>query len=153
MMAKGSRTQVWPGMTEWQLDGIGCYLRELADSIMLGDWTLRILHTPVPDDDDKNALARVMCLPGQFCAEVQLAEDFNLRPLEVKRHCLIHELCHCHMRGMQRIVYELDKTVGRVVWDVLYMAWDEQHELATDNFSRIIARLIDDSSITHYLER
>ena len=151
--ATKERTILWEGMNKYQFDGISEYIREMADSIALSEWRFRLLRWCVADDEDKNPMAQIMCLPGQLTAEVQLCRDFNDHDLELKRHCLIHELCHCHMRGMQRIVFELDKTMGRTAWDAMWTGWDEQHELATDAFARVIGRLIDDSSILHLLER
>lgn len=69
------------------------YLRVLADCLALRDWSFALLEEPAPD----SFAAQIQPLRGRKHAEIRLSAYFSAFPPETQRHCLVHELLHCHL--------------------------------------------------------
>ncbi len=109
-MTPKANVQLWPGMTQGQLDGWAEYLRVLADGFGLRDWSFCMMPTPAPSD----AGAAIRILYGRRFGDIQVGAEFNTFPPEVQRHYLLHELAHCHLDQVEVPVRQ-----GQAVWRIL----------------------------------
>jgi hypothetical protein len=80
-------------MTGAERKRIARYIRTVANTLGLRDWTLNLAHD---EPDDKEAYASVSCVYGRRIANLWLAHGFEmLEPIE-QRHVIVHELLHIH---------------------------------------------------------
>lgn len=68
------------------------YLRQLADALALRDWSFALLEEAAAD----GFAAQIQPLRGRKRAEIRLGADFLSLSPDRQRHCLTHELLHCH---------------------------------------------------------
>jgi len=122
---------VWNGMREKQFKELTRYMRWVADEIGLRDWTLTIRRSPLDIDDD--AFARVDCTYGRRLATVTLCKDFAQLDHDVQRHCLLHELLHCHLDPLHSLwANAVPEVVGKAAWMIFDNASRQQIEFAVD---------------------
>jgi hypothetical protein len=144
---------MWPRMSRKQFDGIVKYIEGIAGKLGLSEWTISLGHEPSEGDD---SMAECLATNGRLKATITVASDFNTFTLEDKRRTLIHELLHCHQQKAIEILRcddsEVEAHLGRLAWGLLQDALTKDQEIFVDNLSIVIARMIDDSSVTKYLE-
>ncbi len=111
-----------------QIAALGPYVRDLADRILLKDWTI-ILPDQVADQDNK---AEIYVVAGQHHATIYLGYDFFEKDPEERRLILCHELIHCHFDRAARVAEgEMKKSRKR---DFRMMV-----EYGVDDMARVIA--------------
>jgi hypothetical protein len=76
-------------------------VRQLADIMHLKDWRIEVY-----EDAPGGADAIASCAPvgGRKLAVIRLGESFLTDSSIDQRHTLIHELLHCHLGPMQRML-------------------------------------------------
>jgi hypothetical protein len=78
--------------------GYCCFLR---DKLCLRDWQL-LLSEEQPSGE--NSIASIEPIYGRKFATLRMSEGFlNDTPSE-QRHTLVHELLHCHLAPLQRLI-------------------------------------------------
>jgi hypothetical protein len=77
------------------------YVRQLADILHLRDWRIDI-NEDAPSGQD--AIASCQPVTGRKYAVLRLSESFLSDPKPDQRHTLTHELLHCHLGPMHRML-------------------------------------------------
>lgn len=90
-------------MTDPRRQSFTPYLRRLADTLALKDWTV-ILKDEAPSDPD--ALASIVTTYGRKRATIRLGDAFLDETPESQRATLVHELIHCHLDSAWEIAYQ-----------------------------------------------
>jgi hypothetical protein len=114
------------------------YVRRLADSLGLCDWSFSITF----DCDDEHASANITCIDGRKHADIRFAADLltSHDPL-LQRTVVTHELVHCHLASCQNIIRDdLVKHLSQSTYDALYDGFRRQLEYAVDGIAVPIAR-------------
>ena len=77
------------------------YVRQLADTLRLRDWRIEVY-----EDAPADSTATASCCPvqGRKFAVIRLGESFLTDPPDDQRHTLTHELLHCHLGPMTRMI-------------------------------------------------
>jgi hypothetical protein len=75
------------------------YLKDLAEAMGLGDWTLDLREEPA----DENTVAEIDCTLGQKHARVYLCEQWLDLDQETQRDTLAHELVHAHLSQLRHL--------------------------------------------------
>lgn len=113
------------------------YIRWVADSLELRDWTISVVYDPPCDED---AFAHVLCTYGRKRATVTLCHDFfDLAP-EKQRHAIAHELLHLHLSGIEWQFNNLQNEVSRSVFDVMWGGLKDQIEFGIDAMADAVAK-------------
>ena len=69
------------------------YIREIADRLRLRDWTIDLSD----EGTDRDGVSALVCVADQRkFARLYLGDDFLDMTPDEQRHCLAHELLHCH---------------------------------------------------------
>lgn len=131
---------VWQGMTRGHFVLISKYIRFAADRLGLRDWQFFIRHHPIPADDD--ALASVTCIHGQRRATIRLNQEFADSSEPRQRHALIHELLHCHMDGMQEVIWTINTLVGQPAYTAIRESHNLAVEFAVDAIATEVAKML-----------
>jgi hypothetical protein len=77
------------------------YVRQLADVLCLKDWRIEVFDEAPAD---QTAVASCCPVDGRKYGVIRLSEGFlNDGPTE-QRHTLTHELLHCHLGPMMRVI-------------------------------------------------
>jgi hypothetical protein len=77
------------------------YVRKLADILHLRDWRVDVNEE---SPADSNAWASCCPIEGRKCAEVRLSESFLNDEKIDQRQTITHELLHCHLGPMWRVI-------------------------------------------------
>ena len=105
------------------------YIGKLQAAMALQDWTIGVSEE-VPDVDC-NATIEPVC--GRKLATISLAEDFDILSPEVQRHCIVHELIHCHLAQVTHL--------GELMSEPTCI-WRSIIEYTTDGLADAIAPLL-----------
>lgn len=144
---------IWDGMTKKQHANIAKYTANMAATLGLREWKLRLSEEFCEEDGNEDALATLTVLPGRHYGVVRLAKDFNTFPYEEKKQALVHELVHCHQ---QRLLLWADDTLrevlGTIAFEIFWAAYRDNFEHMVDDLSVVLSRLVDDSSCAHLLK-
>lgn len=128
-----------PGLTKRQRKLLGPYLRELADGLNLRDWTINIVHEPIPGDAP--AAASCAGVHGRHWADIRFGAWFADFDPEVQREICIHELLHCHVKAWSgNDDHELSALIGRPAYTIYAAAKATEFEHAVDAIANAIAR-------------
>jgi hypothetical protein len=118
-------------------DALGSYIRHMADMMALRDWEFRISDDP-PDpnqDDDlpsSSKAAQVEVTYGRRVARLFFANDWSTWEPGELRQTVAHELIHCHQEPMRWSLNNVKHVVSPPMMAVLYAAFTDGLELATD---------------------
>jgi hypothetical protein len=82
------------------------YVRQLADLLRLKDWRI-VVNEDLPPED---SLASCNPVPGRKYAAIRLGESFLTDDRAEQRHTLVHELLHCHLGPLHRLLEAHDAT-------------------------------------------
>ena len=77
------------------------YVRRLADLLCLRDWRIEVYED---SPSDGSAVASCQPVTGRKYAVIRLSESFLTDPKADQRHTLTHELLHCHLGPMTRLL-------------------------------------------------
>ncbi len=77
------------------------YVRQLADTLRLRDWRIEV-YEDAPADS--TATASVCPVNGRKYAVVRFGESFLTDEPADQRHTIVHELLHCHLGPMCRMI-------------------------------------------------
>lgn len=129
-------------MTRRDRKALGRYLRALADSLELRDWTIVVEHEPVTDEsDDEKILADVRTTSGRKIAHVRVCPDFRDRDRQDIRHILVHELVHVHLAQLQaQSENDLADLVGKPADTVFFRSFCRNLEYAVDAIASALAK-------------
>jgi hypothetical protein len=125
-------------LTEAEEDVLADYVRHVASELQLRDWAFT-LSRDEPDSSD--AQASVEPTYGQKHAMIYLRHDFRaLRP-ERQRHCLVHELVHCHLAPVCDLIrLGLTPVLGALFTAAIWEPFRQQIEYATDALASALAK-------------
>lgn len=107
-----SKKMMWPTMPRKDFRRIGRYVRTCANTLMLHDWTIVLVHEALPADDDAHAC--VECTYGRKHLAITLGYNFLKQSPEEQRHIIVHELLHVHFNDV-----ELPLREGEAAWNLL----------------------------------
>ena len=77
------------------------YVSRIAGDMRLRDWKL-FIGEDVPSGDDTTA--DCYPIPGRKYATIRFSESFLRDTPEDQRHTIVHELIHCHLAQIQRVI-------------------------------------------------
>jgi hypothetical protein len=77
------------------------YVRQLADILHLRDWRIDVSEESPSSPD---SLASCQPVQGRKYAVIRLSESFLTDHKAEQRHTLTHELLHCHLGPMHRLL-------------------------------------------------
>ena len=123
--------------TKKQRKLLRAYVRWVADSMELRDWSITLVYDPPADD---NCLAHVKCVYGRKIATITFPRDFFDCSPERQRHAITHELVHLHFSGLE---WQYNNLSDRVAPDVFHAIWgglQDQLEFAVDAMASAVAK-------------
>lgn len=91
---------------------------------------------------DPDADADIEVSPQRSYAEMRLQKDFFSYDPEKQRVTLCHELGHIVNAGTDRVVENLEDTLGKIGWATFEPNYLDATERATDHWARIVAPLL-----------
>lgn len=109
-------------MTDYRKQRFQGYVRELADTLKLKDWEIKIKDGGARE----GAIASIYMPYGQKKASLYFSEEFLEETLEEQRQIIIHELVHLHF---ENAMFLGKKRKG----------FDKAMEIAIDEISTAIA--------------
>ncbi len=105
-------------MTHVERKRFARYVRTMANTLGLRDWTLNLQHD---EPDTKDAWASVACVYGRRIANLWFAHGFeDLSPAE-QRHTIVHELLHIHFDRVRSLA---DGTLPGLLGAAAYAAFE-----------------------------
>lgn len=127
-------------MTLRERKRMAVYLRSLANTIGLRDWTFNIQQD---EPDTKEAYAAITCVYGRRIANVWFAHGFEHLDPVLKRHVILHELLHVHLWPITSLASEtLEAAMGATAYAVYDEALTERIEHAVDAIADAFADAI-----------
>lgn len=131
------RTQLWSKPDQ----GVVCtYVRDVADTLGLSDWTFRIRFDDAADAD---AIAQVVPTFGQRDAVLLLSALFAWSDPQVQRATICHELIHCILAPITEAYGSaLTEAAGQRSADVVDEAVSPVVEVATETLAIAVAELV-----------
>lgn len=124
-------------------DGLADYVRELADRMLLRDWTIFVSSDPesYPEDGvDDERCATFRGTLGRRAANIWINREWWLSATpEERRQTAVHELIHAHEHGAREVVIHALTVYPRRTSEVLQAIFDVQMEYAIDTIADIIA--------------
>ncbi len=117
---------------------MGEYIRHLADLCGLRDWTITLAAQPT----DAGNNGQVACTYGRKQATIQLAHDWPDKDPEEVRHTVTHELLHCHLDPVSRVLENVETNLGEAVYGVVRCAHRDAIEWAVDGIADAVAPLL-----------
>lgn len=123
---------------EW--DVLDAYVRRVADTLALRDWTFRLERDqPAPDDCGM----QTNCIEGRRYAVIRVNCEFRADSPEEQRHHVVHELIHCHTAAAHHII-ELDakQTLGEAMGSLLERTFGRSIEYAVDGLAQAVAPML-----------
>jgi hypothetical protein len=154
MTVKHQDGYVWPGMSWDDFGRIGEYLCNMRDTLGQSRYLLQLLHDPTPPEDRSSA--DVFVAPGYMSAEIRLCRDFLDIELRLRRHTLIHEICHLFVEPLKAIAGwngPLPDVLGKPAFAVWFDPFNQNIERAVDNMAFVMGELVDDTKDLHLLCR
>lgn len=125
-------------MTQRQRRTLTRYVRTVADSYGLRDWSIAISDTPAPDD----TYADISPVAGQKRAVMRIGVKFWTATPDEQRSTIVHELTHCHLASADAVINADLRESGllaTVACDLLYEVYARQREYAVDGIAEAIA--------------
>jgi hypothetical protein len=133
---------VWPDMPHAEFKRIGMYMRDTADRLGLRDWFFSLNWEPSEHED---ADASIEVTFGRKHAAVSLGRDFAYFDDDRKKHCIIHELLHCHLDSLESMLRAtLPDLLGQPTWSVVESVEHERIEQVTDVLAEVMAKYLPD---------
>lgn len=108
------------------------YCRSIADKTGLAHWKLEFPDEPPAD---KDAYASVNCWQTRFGASIRIGDALLKETPEEQRHCVVHEMVHCHLAHADRLA---EKAMGGRERE----AWIVAMEYGVDALAAVIAPLV-----------
>jgi hypothetical protein len=124
-------------MSQTERRRIARYIRSLANTLGLRDWTINIQSD---EPDTKEAFASVSCVYGRRIAHVWLAHGFEDLDADTQRHVLLHELLHVHLDGVLALsAASLPDLLGLGAYSIYEAALRERVEHGVDAIADALA--------------
>lgn len=114
-------------------DLMGEYIRELADTMGLRDWTVGIAHDP--PDADLECNAQVHIPTGRKMAMISFPPTWMDRDPGEFRQTVVHELLHCHFAPLGWTVEHTSPVLGMASYTLHYNAHQNAEEVAIDSIA------------------
>lgn len=87
---------------------LGQYVRVIADSMRLRDWTLMVDREPCDIDNH----ASIACADQRKVAVIQFSASTSHQDQDTIRHTVVHELIHPHFHQLLNAIYDLEPHLG-----------------------------------------
>lgn len=117
------------------------YVRSMADTLGLKDWTITI--SPDPVEKSANASAQVTCPAGAKIADIEFGADFASKSREEQRWTVVHELVHLHFEPMALMTEEVaKKTMSPEAGSVFSAAFIHELEYGVDGVAVAVSPLL-----------
>jgi hypothetical protein len=114
------------------------YIDDAINKLNLKQWTVIVSESLPPDD----AYADVEASTNLWQATVRLSEDFWKEKPDSQRRIIAHELIHLHYAGVERLVNQLETSLGSIAFDIVNSIWDVESERGADALSFPLAELL-----------
>ena len=114
------------------------YIDDAVSKLNLKQWTVIVSESLPPDD----AYADVEASTNLWQATVRLSEDFWKEKPDSQRRIIAHELIHLHYAGVERLVEQLESSLGSIAFDIVNSIWDVESERGADALSFPLAELL-----------
>jgi len=119
-------------------DKAKAYIADAAERLNLKQWTIVVSDNLPPDD----AYADVEASTNLWQATIRLSEDFWKEKPESQRRIVAHELIHLHYAGVERLVNQLESSLGSIAFDIVDSIWDVESERGADSLSVPLAEVL-----------
>lgn len=114
------------------------YIADAANTLNLKQWTINVSKNLPPDD----AYADIEASTNLWQATIRLSEDFWKEKPDSQRRIIAHELIHLHYAGVERLVEQLESSLGSIAFDIVNSIWDVESERGADALSFPLAKLL-----------
>lgn len=114
------------------------YIDDAVSKLNLKQWKVIVSESLPPDD----AYADVEASTNLWQATVRLSEDFWKEKPDSQRRIIAHELIHLHYAGVERLVEQLESSLGSIAFDIVNSIWDVESERGADALSFPLAELL-----------
>lgn len=131
-------TQPWP-----RNEALADYVREIADRLLLRDWTINVSDDPA--DELEEGIDDPRCgtfsgTLGRRAANVWINRGWwDEATPEERRQTVVHELVHAHEHGAREVVINAVSGYKRRHAEILLAIFDAQSEYAVDALADVIA--------------
>ncbi|CAB4177694.1 hypothetical protein UFOVP1344_46 [uncultured Caudovirales phage] len=114
------------------------YIDDAISKLNLKQWTVIVSESLPPDD----AYADVEASTNLWQATIRLSQDFWKEKPDSQRRIIAHELIHLHYAGVERLVEQLESSLGSIAFDIVSSIWDVESERGADALSFPLAELL-----------
>ncbi len=121
-------------MTDDQHAMLTEYVDTMRGELGLRDWAVEVERRP----SDIDTSAQISCYYGQRRALLRVDERWWDGSPETQRSDIVHELVHCHMDPMERVVRSLEGALGSTAYGVTSALHLTAVEFAVDGISRAV---------------
>jgi len=126
--------------TKKQRKALRAYVRWMADTLELRDWTITVVYSDAADTVESDRMASVTCTYGRKHATIKLCARFFALSVEDQRQTICHELIHCHLSGLEWQYNNLGNNLASSVFDIVWGGLKDQIEFATDAMADALAK-------------
>lgn len=117
------------------------YIRAVMNEMELRDWTIHVMHDPLPADSGN--LASINRTYGQKRAAISLCAGWDNLDADIRRSTIIHELLHCHWAGADSTIEEdLPNLLGMPTFNAFFEGYRRHMEYAIDAMAEAFSRYI-----------
>lgn len=117
---------------------VKAYIASALPLLNLRQWTVNVSNSLPPDD----SFADVEVSTHLYQATIRLSEDFWKETPTSQRRIIAHELIHVHYAGVERMIENIEESVGTIVYDLLDRIYDVECERAADSLSVPLGELL-----------
>lgn len=118
------------------------YVAELARTLRLADWTVKVSWEVAADSDTEDTLAAMMPEPRRKHATLRLGAAFAQRDAREQTRLLCHELVHLHLWPAEELVRSTFALLGDGERTVAHLALEQLLEHATDGLADAFGPLV-----------
>lgn len=114
------------------------YARTVADRLGLRDWRFDVLDA----DAEPGTFATVRVFDEKRHADLRLCAEWDALPAAQRRESLVHEVLHCHLRGVAAVAREARTHLPPAAADIAEAVLRVEVELAVDALAHALAPLM-----------
>ncbi len=118
---------------------LDAYVREVAQKLKCGDWTISLPHDRFCEDD---AHATIQFTSGKRVAVIRFGADLLDRSREEQRHTIVHEVIHILINPMESAFDALSSQITSATYSVAWSNFNRHLEEATDQLAFVLAPML-----------
>jgi len=119
-------------------DDLEAYVADLQAALNVAHWKVNIAR----EASDVDSWADINPHEQNLTAELRVSHDFWKQTPEQQREVLCHEILHLVTARLDQTVEALEDAMGKVLWAVFELQYENATERAVDHLARVLAPTI-----------